>query len=263
MEKRIGKSTEVIKIGVWGPPGSGKTNYMVMLQFADCAGWMIRPFTPETQEVYLEGTEFVRDRLQFVPPTIPGKITFMTFEFEGPKRFLQNRRFQVVLPEAAGEYYEFPKGRSELVDEMARYHAILWLIDPERIRQHQSPQDGKDHPSYRKMIQQWLFLLYGKQGGGRLQQHMAFCLTKCDLPPYTKYFEDPDGSCLQELGEDTAGAIETFCNLSKVRFFATSSIGFVPGTQTSTINMNDRAKLIYPARPIGLFEPFQWLFDVV
>jgi len=245
---------DCVKIGVWGPQGSGKTTYMIMLQFADdLEGWKIKPLGRETQEIYLEGTDSMREKEEFVLPT-PLETTYLTFDFEGPVGgfFQRSRSFRVIVPEAPGEFYENPKNHSELVDEMSRYQSILWLIDPEQIR-------------YRRIIQEWLYLLYGRQGRkGDLEHYMAFCLTKMDLPNHYPYIDNPKDYCLDILGNDVQMYLETYCDLNKIEFFATTSIGVDHNMETN-MDLTDPnwEKLRNPARPINLFQPFQWLFSVL
>ena len=92
---------------------------------------------------------------------------------------------------------------------------------------------------------------------------MAFCLTKMDLPAHRKYFDDPRNYCLEILGKETEKMLNFYCDLEKVNFFATSSVGFTPGTQKSNIDQRDSSRLIHPAEPVNLFQPFLWFFNVL
>lgn len=252
------KNSNVVKIGVWGPPGSGKSTYLTMLQYADCQGWKIRPRGDQTIELYLEYGEIIRDHLKFIPQTIPNEVSYLTFDFEEPKGFIRNRQYRVILPEASGEHYERPETRPELMQEMSRYQGIIWLVDPERIDN--PPPRGR---GYRRMIQEWLNRLYEMHGGNTLPQYMAFCLTKMDLPGHSEYINNPEYYCLEKLGKDVALFLDNFCDPAKVEFFATSSIGFKDDTMESTIDLEDRSKLRYPAEPVNLFTPFLWLFNSI
>lgn len=252
------KTPEIIKFGMWGPPGSGKTTYITMLQYAECDGWTIKPRGKETQDLYIDYSEALRDRKEFVPPTIVDKIWYLSFDFDGPKGFLNNKSFRVVLPEASGEYYERPDIHPELLNEMYRYQGVVWLIDPERI----------DHPdaesrSYRRMIQEWIFRLHELQGGGMLKHRMAFCLTKMDLPEYSKFIDIPRDFCLDKLGADVEKLLGDYCISENVEFFATSSIGFLPGQKEriSCRDPNDSTKLLFASTPENIFLPFNWLFN--
>ena len=51
--KLFSQIPDVVKIGIWGPPRSGKTTYLIMLQFSDCNGWKIKPRGEQTQTLYL------------------------------------------------------------------------------------------------------------------------------------------------------------------------------------------------------------------
>ncbi len=258
MKNLLGKSQDIVKFGMWGPPGAGKTTYITMLQYADCNGWSIKPRGRETQNLYIQYSELLRDKREFVPPTIADKVWYLTFDFERPGGAFTNKNYRVILPEASGEYYEKPDGHPELLNEISRYQGIIWLVDPERI---DNPSPG--NRSYRAMIQEWLYRLYDLQGEGMLKQHMVFCLTKMDLPQYYEYFENPRDFCLDKLGRDVEKFIGDFCDVNKVNFFATSSIGFCSGAskKLSTRDPDDETKLIEASDPINIFSPFEWLFD--
>lgn len=260
----FGSFPDVVKIGVWGPPGSGKTTYMLMLQFAeDRNGWKIKPLGWETQEIYLEGTDLIRDKRRLVDPT-PLQTKYLTFDFEGPVGgiFQRNRTFRVVMPEAPGEFYEKPEQYPDLINEMSRYQGILWLVDPEQI---DNPPQREDRRSYRRMIQQWLYALYDKQDSrGSLNHYMAFCLTKMDLPKHYAHIDNPKDYCLDKLGNDVQLFLETYCDLSKINFFATSSVGVDQNSESNLDSKDpDRRKLRNPAQPINLFQPLHWLFSVL
>ena len=259
------KKDEIIKIGIWGPPGSGKTHFLVMQQFANRDAWNIRPWGDRARNLFNSGRRLLRQELQFISPTPPDpNDIFLPFEFEGPGNsiFQKRRIFQVLLPECAGEYYEHPRRVPALAEEISRCHGIVWLIDPVQI---DNPKP--EHKDYVEMIQDWLGLIHEKQGGGRLRHYMAFCLTKMDLPQYAKYInQDVQEFCLDKLGDDVRILLDDFCDPSKVNFFATSSIGFLPGTNHSNANLegSDNPKqLKSPANPVNLFDPFAWLFSVL
>lgn len=259
------RTEEIIKIGIWGPPGSGKTHFLVMQQFAERNGWNIRPLRERARDLYIGGRKLLRKELEFISPTLPDpKDIFLPFEFEGPGKsmFQKRRTFQVFLPECAGEYYEKPRQIPDLIDEISRCHGIIWLIDPVQI---DNPSSG--HKDYVEMIQDWLGLIHERQGGGRLKHFMAFCLTKMDLPEYVDYIDqDVEEFCLDKLGDDVRILLDDYCDPEKIGFFATSSIGFEPGTKSSNANLDDPSnpkQLKSPATPVNLFDPFEWLFSVL
>lgn len=250
------KTPDIIKFGVWGPPGSGKTTYITMLQYADCDGWGVKPRGAETQDLYIKYSELLRDKKEFVPPTIADNVSYLTFDFERPGGLFQNKNFRVVLPEAPGEYYEKPELHPDLLDEMYRYQGIIWLVDPERI---DNPNPGSK--SYRRMIQEWLYKLYDKQGGGTLKNYMAICATKMDLPKYSEHIDNPKDFCLDKLGRDVENFLSNFCDPTHVNFFSTSAIGFCSKGNKSARDPKDPAKLLEVSDPLYLFEPFRWLFN--
>lgn len=249
------KTPEIIKFGMWGPPGSGKTTYITMLQYADCDGWNVKPRGQATQDLYIEYSELLRDKKEFVPPTIVDNVSYLTFDFEKPGGMFQNKNFRVVLPEASGEYYEKPEEHPELLSEMYRYQGIIWLVDPERIE-----KPNKDSRSYRRMIQEWLYRLNEMQGGGTLKHYMAFCATKMDIEDYYKNIDDPKNFCLDKLGRDVEKFLGTYCDPARVAFFNTSSIGLGKDNLSSR-DPDDPGRLLEVSDPINLFEPFKWLFS--
>lgn len=251
------KTPDIIKFGMWGPPGSGKTTYITMLQYSDCDGWNVKPRGKETQDLYIKYSELLRDKKEFVPPTVADNVSYLTFDFERPGGFFQNKNFRVVLPEAAGEYYEKPDEHPDLLGEMYRYQGIIWLVDPERI-----DNPSPDSRSYRRMIQEWLYRLHEKQGGGTLKHYMAFCATKMDLPKYYKDFDNPRDFCLDKLGNDVEKFLGNYCEPTHVDFFSTSAIGFCSKDKNkSARDPKNQAKLIEVSEPINLFAPFRWLFN--
>ena len=260
-----------IQIGMWGPPGSGKSAYITMLQFAERNGWNFRPRGVETHDIYLDYTDCLRDRLEFVPATVGGlggdvHLLEFDFEYEGniiernaPKRIPFIRRpklIHIVIPECAGEYYENPKSAPKLlIDTMKVSKGIIWLVDPIQI---DNPVDGRK--SYRRMIQEWLLILNEQRQSGKLDQYFAFCLTKMDDPDHVERIEDPENYCLEKLGPDVIRYLEDFCDPRNIEFFGTSAAGFDEATGNSTVDPDDPRRLMYPANPYGLFEPFDWLF---
>lgn len=249
---------DIIDIALWGPPQSGKTNYLVLLQLVDREGWAIRPGNMEAMEFLNGGTELLESQRIFIPATLPTQgETFLPFEFE-KKGLLKPKIFRVFLPECAGEYYENPRRGSEFVKRICRSHGILWLVDPLQIN---NPQDG--HKGYPEMIYEWLSTIYFEQGGGRINKHMAFCLTKMDHPNHVSHFDDPRKYCLKLLGRKVQVALEDFCYADKVDFYSTSAAGFIPGTTKSCVDPNDPQKLTHPPNPKGLFDPLSWLFSEI
>jgi hypothetical protein len=250
--------SNIVKIAIWGPPGSGKTTYLVMLQYADHQGWKIRPKNRQANDLIVNGLQLLRVKREHVPPSVPGQPSFLPFEFvrNSSGLFQKAKSFTVILPECAGEDYANPQLGSDLVREIGNSHGILWLIDPLQI-----DNPNPEYKNYLQMIQEWLFLLYDIQGGGDINKYMAFCLTKMDHPDHIKHINDPYNHCLDILGPEIAKLLEDFCILDRIKFFATSSVGF---SKDGTSNINPETdELLAPAEPVGLFNPFRWLFSVL
>ena len=250
-----GKSP-VIEIALWGPPQSGKTNYLAMLLLSPKPeGWRLTAGI-KTTEFLSKGMQIILEEKKFIPPTVDEDGFFYPFDFEIPGTF-RSKNYTVYLPEYPGEYYADPQKHSDFVQRIAKCHGIIWLVDPIEI-----DNPTKDRKSYTRMILEWLGILQ-EYGGGRIKPHMAFCLSKMDDSKQKEGFKDPKKYCLQKLGKPIQIILENFCDPKKVGFFATSTAGFIPGTDISNVDPNDSRKLINEPSPIGLFDPFDWLFDVI
>jgi len=70
---------------------------------------------------------------------------------------------------------------------------------------------------------------------------------------------------LEVLGSGIEETIGQYCDLRKVNYFATSALGFIPGTQNPIPVWvgRDGAKPLYPAEPIALFKPFLWIQSLI
>lgn len=251
---------KAVRVGIWGPTGVGKTSYILGLHFADDnAGWSIRPAHPEALTFYIEGVDMLRKRLTFPPASPTGDPTAYHFELEKPPGWVGRREvFTIVLPEAAGEDYE--QATDELLREYHLCQGIIWLIDP----QYNPPPDKK---GYTRLLQEWLGLLHLRQGGGRIEKFMAFCVTKMDHPNSYPFIADPAKYCEKLLGEDFYIALEKYCREDRIRFFAISVAGVNPRTGESNAEINvvhsGSKKLKRPAEPINLYQPLLWLVNQI
>lgn len=251
------KKPDSIEIAIWGPPRSGKTNYLAMLLLSPKPqGWNLTAGI-ETTKFLSNGFELLLEEKEFIPATLESKGVFYPFDFEIPGS-LRRKNYTVNLPEYAGEYYENPDKYTDFAKRIANSHGIIWLVDPIEI---DNPTEGRK--SYTRMILEWLGILKEYQQDSRIKSPMAFCLSKADDPKHIESFKDPRGYCLRKLGKPVQHFLENFCEPKKVEFFATSNVGFIPGTNTSNVNPNNPLKLLNEPNPIGLFDPFLWLFDVI
>lgn len=246
----------VIEIAIWGPPQSGKTNYIAMLILSKRPdGWALR-VEDETADFLSKGIEFIQKK-EFIPATPVEEGVFYPFEFEVPGSYRKNI-YTVYLPEYPGEYYENPNKYSEFAKRIARCDGVIWLVDPVEIS---DPTEGRK--SYTRMILEWLGILKKYQGGTRIKSHMVFCLSKMDHPDHVKGLANPGEYCFKLLGRHVQQFLEDFCDPRKVEFSAISAAGLIPGTKISNVNPNNPRELLNDPNPINLFGPFHWLFDVI
>ena len=255
----------VVKFGIWGPRSSGKTTYLVMLRYDAPPGWEVRPFSEGGGEIFVSGRQYLREDLEFLLPTPMGVPKPLYLEMQGPGKFFGERVMRIHLPEASGELFANPDSdeAEPIVDQLSKYHGLLWLIDPENTATRYDSYDGPK--SYLTLIDEWLIKINDAQGGGKVKMHVAFCLTKMDLFPHSKHFDRPADYCFDLLGKDFEVILRNSCDPQRVRFFATSAIGYKgsPDEKISNRDPNDPNKLLSPANPINLFQPFEWLFTEI
>ncbi len=241
---------DVIDIAIWGPPQSGKTNYLAMLLLSpklDVDGWSLNAGIKTTRFLGAGYEHLLREK-EFIPPTLEDEGSFYSFNFT------------VYLPEFAGEYYENPDRYTDFAKKIAKSDGIIWLVDPVEI---DNPTEGRK--SYTGMILEWLGILqeYNRQRNGKIKTHMAFCLTKMDHPNHISEIDNAEKYCLKKLGKPVQRFLKNFCDEEKVDFFATSAAGVLDDKITSNVDQNNPRKLIEEPTPINLFDPFEWLFNVI
>lgn len=262
--KMFSSTPKIMKFGIWGPRGSGKTAYIVMLRYSAPNNWEVRPFSEGGGDLFAKGRQLMRDDHTFLPQTPMGYPKMLHLEMQGPGKLFGDRRMRIHIPEASGELFANPDSdeAKPLIDQLSRFHGLLWLIDPEKINNRYESYD--DPKSYLTLIDEWLIRINDAQGGGKVKMHIAFCLTKMDLPVHSDHFDNPAKYCFELLGDDLYVILKNSCDPQRVKFFSTSAIGFLPGTKnTSNRDPNDPQKLLSPANPINLFAPFEWLFTEI
>jgi hypothetical protein len=137
--------------------------------------------------------------------------------------------------DAPGEFYERPhqvdrrvSGEMDILDYLSSCHGIIFLLDPDRI----SETLSDDEDDYHTMLLDLMFefqernLKSGLSDDLRLEQYMAFCVTKVDKSGYWEQKDIP-----QNLAEDVMGNTmfrmlgANFCKPNRFNFFSSSAIG--------------------------------------
>ncbi|WP_131741749.1 hypothetical protein [Actinomadura roseirufa] len=183
-------------------------------------------------------------------------------------------------------------GEDEIIEHLAGCDGIVYLFDPTRERRH-----GDSYSYFQRTLLKLSRQVFRDRGSGdaRLPQHLAVCVTKFDAPEvyrrarvggYLTYDDTPQ--MLPRVREDSAGhffaemckdskvgnadlvlsSIRKYFHPDRVRYFATSAVGFYLGeadrfTENDYGNVTKSPDGIMEIRgkvwPINVVEPVLWL----
>lgn len=189
-----------IRLGIWGPPNSGKTVYMTMLchylRVAESSPWKVEVTDKRTIEYVTQNLSLIRTKGEFMCGTeirrdeSPKVYSYKLKHKKGITRDVELNFFD--LP---GEFY-LGGDQREIVDEsdrrlsIAQYlnkcHGILFLLSP--LDEDRSSLEGT---SYYDLLEKLLMNMQSarQSKSPELEQYVAFCITKVDHP------EVYDGFC--------------------------------------------------------------------
>jgi hypothetical protein len=263
---RPGTVAPPIRIGIWGAGRSGKSTFLAALPLAALYGpraqrWIVHGTTSEAANYLTEGlTQLVTDR-RFPEPTLV--TTPISWSFSGPPPhsglfglpdlFHRHGRdpveFTVDLFDPPGRVFEAGQVQPEIVDILANASGILYLIDP-------LPGQKDLFTSFFATLQQVAARVRANRQmrRGKLPQFMAICITKFDdeellrrlIAETNLVVQDKSGNWLPRIAPGRereyfdwvcqrmlGGAatvvrecLDTFFDDHRVRFFASSAIGF-------------------------------------
>lgn len=235
------------RIGIWGTTGAGKTTFLAMLYDA----LLLRPGWTVAADGKARGfvtghLRNIRTKGRFPAPT---EVTAETDIFryilqeEGSKG-ADGQYNQVTLDfvDAPGEFYERPHqadrrvtGEMDILDYLSSCHGIIFLLDPDRVDE--SLGEGDD--DYRTMLLDLMLefqernIKSGVSDDLRLEQYMAFCVTKTDKETYWAGRKSPQNLAENVMGDTMYRMLgANFCKPGRFNFFASSAIGRYqdPGT---------------------------------
>ncbi len=232
--------SSAFRIGIWGTTGAGKTTFLAMLYDSLLLrpGWTVAA-DHKARTFVTSHLRTLRTKGRFPPPTeVTAETDIFRYILQEEQTAQSDGAFnQVTLDfvDAPGEFYEKPHqadrrvtGEMDILDYLSSCHGIIFLLDPDRI----DDDLGDDEDDYRTMMLDLMLefqersLTYGLSDDLRLEQYMAFCITKADKEPYWSNRNSP-----QNLAEEIMGNImyrmlgANFCKLGRYNFFATSAIG--------------------------------------
>lgn len=245
------ESPQDISIGVWGTVGSGKTTYLTMLYEALVLSedWEV--------SVNSAGHRFIRNHITtiqsnhlFPEATMPSN-ELEIFSFTLKPQFKSRHDGKVVLNfvDAPGEFYEFYNHRlnaqlvikndssdtqsqnlMDIIDYLISCDGIVFLLDPDRTK-----EAGDD---YAILIEDLILEFQDRSKDSnldteRLQQYMAFCVTKVDQENLWKRVSAPTQLVKEIVGHRLFEKLaRNYCYVdakdpgkNRFAFFAISSIG--------------------------------------
>ena len=225
-----------IRLGIWGTSGAGKTTYMVQLYrvLQQSCDWVVQP-TDEKSEVFvLENLKQIEhgffplatslsetEKLEIYSYTLTnsgrdfGSKIVLDF-LDVPGAFYEN-----ILHTKRLKFVEEESLSSDIVDYLLSCDGIIFLLDPER--------DGK---VYSTLLWDLFYELQSRSrsitSDDRLQQYMAFCVTKVDRNElYNKAERTPPRELVKEvMGERIFQRLfSSFLLEGNFEFFYISSVG--------------------------------------
>lgn len=241
-----------IRIGIWGTSDSGKTTYLAMLYNALVLSkdWRV--------EVDKPGRKFVKNNLNdikngnFPPPTeIADTLNIFTYTLTPESYKGTGTKFVLNFIDAPGQFYEDILGNAatkvrvtgarsqpangdtqvsetqnysgDIVDYLLSCDGIIFLLDP--------IQSQEKSNSYWTMLLD-LFMEFQERSRRkdtdtqRLQQYMAFCVTKVDKKEIWSQGKKSADLARNVMGEDLFESLEiNFCFPNRYKFFSVASIG--------------------------------------
>lgn len=300
-------------IAMWGPPGSGKTTFLASLSLAllnSGAPWNIIGEDDRSVAFLADHTTALSGSGHF-PEATKGieRYQWSLSRTAEPEPRVNGRRTPsevslTLLDPAGGGFgdkpFEADVDPQELMLNLARSRGIIFLYDP--IREYDSG-DSFEH-LYRIMSKLAHTLRTTNElVGGRLPHHVAFCVTKFDdlrvfstaqrlrllradpgHPHGFPRIEDDEGvrRLLSELALVSASrtaelvvrSLDQYFHADRVRFFASSSIGFYVDPIRNAVDWDDpqnlkpdpdsggkRSVVRGPVFPINVIEPVLWLME--
>jgi hypothetical protein len=235
------------RIGIWGTTGAGKTTFLAMLYDALLLrpGWTVAA-DGKARTFVTSQLRNIRTKGRFPAPT---EVTAETDIFryilqEEEAKDFEGEFNQVTLDfvDAPGEFYERPHqadrrviGEMDILDYLSSCHGIIFLLDPDRVDE----TLNEDDDDYRTMLLDLMLefqernIKSGVSDDLRLEQYMAFCITKTDKNLYWDQRNSPQNLVESVMGDTMYRMLgANFCKSNRYHFFATSSIGRYQDSET-------------------------------
>jgi hypothetical protein len=300
-------------IAMWGTRASGKTTFLASLQSAlrrQPGRWQLRASTQASQEALESMTAMLTNQRSF--PSATQGIDHYQWELAGkvrrtvPVRWRPGRRHYDAAVSISLELVDVPgqfdlsngSGRSlrnQVIDSLTRSRGIIFLFDPVT----EFARGGAFDTTFKTLYQ--MAQAMRDRPGERLPHYVALCITKFDEPRVFRMAQklmmvvpDDDSFGFPRVEEsDARGFFAALCNESegddsdllpellertfypdRIRYFATSAIGFYVDPQTGKFDPTDFQNHLPPMAgkpprirgqiyPINVVEPVLWLCRMI
>jgi hypothetical protein len=183
---------DLIRIGLWGAPRSGKTTYLAALPIAAMqyqrhneGSWNVCGVTDEANDFLIQRTDMLTRQRKF-PPASMG-IENLAWSLQGPeekgKWGLGSRRpdFVLEIQDAAGEVFlhDHPQ-HAQIVGQLAQSHGLIYLFDPLGDAQKDTETFTFLHAALTQLHTR--VRERGELVDGKLPHHVSVCIAKFDHP---------------------------------------------------------------------------------
>lgn len=229
-----------IKLGIWGATGSGKTTYLGRLytELLNSENWTV--YASQKSLNYINDIVGVLDNGIFPPFTNPkiSKLKEYDYRLTGEEQPFKGVNVMLRFIDAPGEWYENPdlgkqkvevEGQElsiDILEYLSGCHGIIFLLDPEQKR---LPEKKKLSFVLLKLMQEF-HERYNAQFQDnkvrKLQQYMAFCVTKVDKGDFWQESVEPEKFAKRVMGTEIYQRLQNnFCLGKRLNFYPVSSIG--------------------------------------
>lgn len=220
-----------LRIGLWGTTGSGKTTYFGRLyQALACSPrWIV-----ERNSAAYDYLEPVLEDLESGNLPLPTRkqddLKIYEYRLAGQEAF-KGVNVTLSFIDAPGEFYENPlqgikriEKQMDILDYLGSCHGIIFLLDPDRNPKLKKlgPLLGSLMAEFQKRSQ----AQHQDKVARRLQQYMAFCVTKVDQAGLWEEAKNPEAQARRMMGSQMYKELKhNFCMEGRYKFYPISAIG--------------------------------------
>jgi GTPase SAR1 family protein len=209
--------SQKIRLGIWGPPSSGKTVYMTMLshylKVAESSPWKVEITDKSTIEFVTKNLSLIRTKGEFMGGTeIRRNEQPKLYSYKLKHKNRITNDVELNFFDLPGEYYlggdhdgiENESGRKlSIAQHLNQCHGILFLLSP--LDEDRSRLKGS---SYYDLLEKLFMNMQSlrQSMSPELEQYVAFCITKVDHQQvYEEYCKLPaTKSFLKLLGNNAS-----------------------------------------------------------